>query len=283
TPVAADLYIGTIGGRSAVTSSVTGNPWTWRLATWADSTDGALSSTISSSQTLQQLFQEEWPGYIRMGAITATWDPATGNITDGHTAAGWVNITDAVAGLSFGDLQGTFDNTTLTWQTVGQGVSMDVNTYLYLVQNNKTALQALNIPSFEVGSADLTGANTKGLTVNMNNVVFYTSTATGTPQVWATNDINGSYTTTPVASESVSLAATSGGNNLTANFVVHNWTAGGNWAATVESGSGTLATATSYQNVGGNNTISNLQFGGVAAGTDNGNNNFIGTGAGYAH
>lgn len=172
--------------------------------------------------------------------------------------------------ISVGEAKGTFDPNLTTFQMMAIGPSIETSTYLKLVDANPQALKALNIPTVQVGVATLTGSG-NNLTVNMNDVRFFAATNGGKPQVWATQNVNGSYSGAPTPGMPVTLNSTSGGS-LTANFTVQQWNAN-KWLSTV-AGSGTLS---------GGSYTGPTQFKGAAAGTYGiTSGQFSGTAAGVA-
>lgn len=136
---------------------------------------------------------------------------------------------------------------------------------------NKATLAQLNIPAVEVGRANLSGSG-NGLIVNMNDVIFFAPNNGQAPGIWATGNVNGTYSTAPNLGQAVTLA----GNGLTTSFTPQTWDTGANkWAATVNGGGTYTGTGTM------NNTT--VQMNGAGAGTINtGDSTFAGTAAGTA-
>jgi len=167
--------------------------------------------------------------------------------------------------ISVGATIGTFDANALTWQAIQAGIMLETNKFLAMTQTTEgqATLNNLSIPFAEVGRTDLRGSG-NNLTVNMNNVIFFAYSSGLAPKIWATGDVNGTYTAAPNIGTAVSLA----GSGLNADFTVRNWT-GGNWASTVN-GSGTLS---------GGSYNGTVNFQGAAAGTY-GSGSLSGTGAG---
>ncbi|HOD97533.1 MAG TPA: hypothetical protein PLT63_02065, partial [Syntrophales bacterium] len=141
-------------------------------------------------------------------------------------------------------------------------------------QAGKNALRALNIPCVQVGYLDLKG-NNGNLEVNMLGVKFFAHSSGATPSLFATNNVNGSYTTTaPTAGTSVPLSATAGGTIGTSTFTVQSWNSANNgkWSATVQGANA---------NIGSTANLQGLNIKGAAAGNITGTN-FSGTAAGVA-
>ena len=151
-------------------------------------------------------------------------------------AGAWVNWSDAATGVMGGDLKGTFNADSATWEAVAAGGMIETGKFLDMVANNKAALAALNIPSFEVGRIDL--AQTAGgfgeggsvSNVAMNDVTFFASQSGGSPAIWATDKVSGSYAENPLGAW-----ATLQGGGLTVDFQVDQWH-NGQWGASVNGG-----------------------------------------------
>jgi len=170
--------------------------------------------------------------------------------------AGWTSVNGAVA-------KGLFDPLGTTWRMAGAGFSMETGAFLDKINGldeaGRAAFQkATGIPTVVVGTADLAMTNNASnpniTALNMNSVTFLASQSGSAPQIWATKNISGSYSDTPLlgAGKSVTL----GGGGLTADFTPVAWT-GANWGATV-SGSGLLS---------GGSYTGTISFQGGAAGT----------------
>ncbi|NPU85432.1 MAG: hypothetical protein HPY65_13220 [Syntrophaceae bacterium] len=153
--------------------------------------------------------------------------------------AGWTSVNGAVA-------KGLFDPATTTWRMAGTGFSMETGAFLDKINGldeaGRAAFQkATGIPSIVVGTADLALANNASnpniIALNMNSVTFLATQSGSAPQIWATKNISGSYSDTPLlgVGKSVSLS----GSGLIADFTPVAWT-GASWGATV-SGSGLLS------------------------------------------
>lgn len=178
--------------------------------------------------------------------------------------------------ISVGETIGTFDPGALTWQAVQTGAWIDTNRFLAMTTADQAKLAQLNIPFVEVGRAGLTGSGTIGgspATVNMNNVIFFAYSSGAAPKVWATGDVQGTYTCSACGGGVIPVA----GNGLSATFNVQTFdTAGQKWIATVAGGGSYTGTGT----MSGTNVIMD----GAAAGTNSGGigGTFSGTGAGVA-
>ncbi|MEA3486046.1 MAG: hypothetical protein U9R20_00085, partial [Thermodesulfobacteriota bacterium] len=233
------------------------NNKTWGV--WQTALGGAYTGASSDDWSLQL---SNYNGARLANVIGSKW--SDGEIAANVTGA-WIDLDDAMTGVFAGNLKGTFDPS--NWQAYIGGGFLDTTTFLTMIANNPAFLQTLNIPAVEVGKESLTGTN-GNLVVNMNDVTFFANTVGGSPEIWATKDVNGSYGVDPVSGSTVSMA----GTNLNAQFKVKVWNnnSSGKWGASVNNGTGTVS---------GNS----VTFKGGAAGTINSDTNtFSGTGAGVA-
>ncbi len=204
----------------------------------------------------------------RMGAVIYG-EPWKDNRIAGSTFGHWASVETALTGITFGKLLGTFDPNSYTYQATAAGGFLETAQYLSMTasQSGRETLRSINVPCVQVGSASMTGT-TGDLTVNMNEMKFFAFSSGTAPHIWATNSVNGSFTSTHPLNTTVNMA----GGGLTASFTVKNWdTANSNWMATVTNGSGSIGTAPNLQN---------LQFKGAAAGKIDTPTSFSGTAAG---
>jgi hypothetical protein len=207
------------------------------------------------------------------------WAEVIGDISgeeiSADVAGAWVNIADAATGVMGGALNGMFDPSAFTWQAVAVGTFIDTATFLDMVTNNQTALQALNIPCVQVGETDLSGSNGYLTSVFMNGVKFFAYSTGAEPKIWATGDVNGTTSVygSLVNGSSVTLSGT--GFNNSVNFTINNYgDVGGKWDASV-SGSGNVS---GYDiNITGGAAGKDIEDLGGDSGTK-----FLGTGAGVA-
>jgi hypothetical protein len=114
------------------------------------------------------------------------------------------------------------------------------------------------------------------------NATFLAPSTGGRPQLWVSGNVNGAYSTTPVAgTTSVSLAGyqvkTGTANGISANFTIQNWGAT-KWGATVTNG---IVPANTTGFTYPNAATTGINFQGGAAGIINpANGTFSGTAAG---
>jgi len=280
---------GTIAGTYALTAwdadgrrdSITNQPW----GIWQTKVIGNITTPITPPFTTDQwsLTTESYGWHAFFDSIIGTQTDGTlWTINSGETigtlsgttyAYGADIIATPMTWISVGETIGTFDPATSAWQAVQTGAWLDTNRYLAMTQNSadQAKLAQLNIPFVEVGRATLTDQGT-GLiggspaTVNMNNVIFFAYSNGAAPKIWATGDVQGTYTCSACGGGTIPVA----GNGLSANFNVQTFdTAGKKWIATVN-GTGGFNGSTSFQ--------------GAAAGINDGTigGNFSGTASGVA-
>jgi hypothetical protein len=154
--------------------------------------------------------------------------------------------------VSAGEIKGTFDPNLSTWQAIQTAAWMETNQFLTLAgtDEGREKLAQLNIPSHNVGQADLAGSGgTAGnfLSVNMAGVTFFAPSTGAAPTIWATGTISGNYDVGATSGSPPSPITLTGSNytnasGLSATFTPIMWdtTVDSKWAATVVSGSGGL-------------------------------------------
>ncbi len=257
----------TEGLRYSMPGTAPGEGWgVWQALTAGDYTDNTSDTWNFSFEYIDYLYTNI------IGTMTegTQW---SNDVLKGTTLGYGADITSTpMTWITVGETLGTFDATAFTWQAVQTGAWIDTNKFLAMAAAGDPtgALAQLNIPFAEVGRANLIG-NGNNMVVNMNDVTFFAYQTGAAPKIWATGDVNGTYTAPPALNTPVALA----GNGLSANFNVQTFdtTTSGKWMATVD-GSGTLSGGT-YNGpttfngaAAGTNTIGTSgSFSGTAAGT----------------
>ena len=168
-------------------------------------------------------------------------------------------------------VNGLFDPVEQTWRAAETWSETETKAFLYAasVTDGQAMLSDVNVPYVEIGKTDLKGSSPT-LSVNMNDVTFFSYSTRTAPEIWATGDVSGTWTAAPDIGHRVNLS----GDGLSAEFGVTQWHAG-QWGANV-SGNGTL-TRTDVTGT------SNVQFSVTAKGKYSGSGAFSGTAAGQAH
>ncbi len=203
------------------------------------------------------------------------------NIIEGKTYGYFVDYigTPVRTGIFVGETTGTFDPT--NWQTITAGIALETSKFLLMACPDGTCntsgigfteeqekLRKLNIPVVEVGRTSFSGSG-NNLTVNMNDVVFFSTQTGQKPIVWSTANINGTYSGTPTLNSSVTLTGNAGSVNFTPTY----WS-NGNWTATIATGTnpinlsgGSYSGSVHMQGVGGGYYITTEEhFFGTASG-----------------
>lgn len=256
--------------------SIAGQNW----GIWKSIIGGEYTEPTSDTWSLSTFVDLSAQGTIYGTKTDGTkWsaDVNGNNVLAGQTYGYGADITATpMTWISVGETIGTFDPVALTWQAVQTGAWLETKNFLAMTQTGagQAALTALNIPFVEVGRANLTdqGKGTIGgmsATAAMNNVIFFAYQTGAAPKIWATGDIQGTYTCTTCYAGTIPVA----GNGLSANVNVQTFDTGtGKWIATVD-GSGTLS---------GGSYSGPTTFNGAAAGTIDTTSTFTGTAAGVA-
>ncbi len=246
--------------------SIEGEDW----GIWAATGYGEYSGATSDDWAMSGEYMTSY--YLqRMESVGSKW-------SDGKVAAdvagAWVNIGNVQTGILGGELDGTFNPAEYTWENVSSGAWMETSIFLNMAatEAGRATLEALNIPCVEIGKTTLAGTDGT-ITVNMNDVAYFAYSTGADPRIWATGDVNGNFSSTPVAgATSVNLTSSSGGT-LSATFDINVWESN-IWEAGID-GSGTL----NRTDITGTTAI---EFTGDATGNYTGDTSgeFSGTGAG---
>ncbi len=281
------------GGSIASAASIFGNNldrnWITAYPNWGTFrliTAGSFSGA-TSNQWAQSLTANNGSYFVDGAIIGDRWEnlppmpPATVSTVGklhGTLGASWVDMTPTTptTGILIGETLGTFDPSALTWQAVTAGAWLETATYLALASTTagQATLQKLNIPAFEIGSADFSGSSpvsADSLSVNMTGVKYLAPTAGGRPVIWATGNVNGTYTGNPVSVGNVTLTGSSPTVSGLSPAIAMQSFAGGKWGGAV--------TTNTAGTVGGHTAI---YMNGIAAGSYNGtgSGSFRGTAAG---
>ncbi|MBW1771707.1 MAG: hypothetical protein JRJ82_02305, partial [Deltaproteobacteria bacterium] len=204
------------------------------------------------------------------------WTTGPAGKIAGKGYSAWVNWDAAVTGISGGDIKGTFDPNSRTWQMASLWASMDTKTYnnLLATTEGQAKLALLNIPFVQIGQTTLSqGAGTvNGMqNVTMDDVKFLAFSTGGAPRAFMSPAVSGLHDGTVTAGgPSVSL---SGAHGVGADFQVNRWDGvGGNWGANITgggtyTGTGTMNGTTIQMNGAGAGTIAPAAFSGTASGT----------------
>jgi len=219
----------------------------------------------------------------------------SGTVINGKVAGAWVNLEDAMTGVTGGALEGSYNPTQNTWQSLAKGnwmetrrfLQMAATTYDYtsdsytfnttgtgLSETQEKLLHDHNIPCIEIGRADLTGSNNfqdGSMSITMQDVTFFAYSTGSTPKIWATHKVTGNYSGTPQQGWTINDMQGVNRQNvryLDAHFVVEKWDQGnGKWGGEIRNGDGKVG-------------AHYIHFKGGAAGTIDSANAFSGTGAG---
>jgi hypothetical protein len=152
--------------------------------------------------------------------------------------------------VSAGEIKGAFDPNLSTWQAVQTAAWMETNQFLTLTgtDEGRAKLAQLNIPAIEVGKVTLTGSGNNFDALSMNDVTFFAPSTGAPPQLWATGNVSGSYTSPPVVITPTPISLS--GSGLIADFTFKTWdTETGRWLSTIN-GTGGFNGSTAFQGAG---------------------------------
>ncbi|MDD5007767.1 MAG: beta-propeller fold lactonase family protein [Syntrophorhabdaceae bacterium] len=268
TPV---LTGGVFGGGGTIKSSyykreslsITGQDW----GVWRSVSSGTYDGTTSASWSLSA--DHKYFSWTQIMGSELTGTLWSGSKLEGTTAGYGADINTGKTWISVGETVGTYDPVVLTYQAISAGLWIEASKFLWMVDNQPSKLQALNVPCVEVGVDNLSYSAAGMTNINMNSVKFFAPTSGGKPQVWATGNVNANWSTgyQPTVNTTYNLTGTA----VNAQFTLkqfNNNVDNSKWLATVTNGSGQI---NGYA----------ITFRGAAAGTTNATaRTFSGTGAG---
>jgi hypothetical protein len=232
-------------------------------ATWWASAGGTYTDPPSGGWEANISFENVEEGYIR-GAI-ATLNQVSDNGFAGSTTGYLADIRpDPYTAISVGEVFGTFDPNAYTWQAVSMGAGIETKAFLQMAATpeGQAKLQQLNIPCVEVGRATLTGSGNNFSNLNMTDTIFFAPNSGAKPTIWATGNVNGSYSSAPTINTPIGLS----GGGLNADFTFKQWDASNNkWLSSVN-GTGGFNGSKSFQGAGAG-TLTNSSGAGTISGT----------------
>lgn len=282
-----------------ISQSLSGQPW----GIWQTVAGGICTGGSAPGSWTERRIGEMNPGggtrdtylHISMGAPDRSI--STGSVAG---AAVVLNQPSATGQNSFtvvqgGVVKGLFDpaTTPMSWSSIAQGGFMETGNFLAKQAAMNDAAKAnferaMKIPSFDVGTANLSGSN-GNLSVSMNDIKFFRFQTEANPRIWATETVAGTYAATPTVGARVTLTGSGGLSGLQHTFEVKQWNTGNNsWGADIYRGAGdtggTLTrTETRTLPAGASPTIAITEMRGGAAGAilpGTGGGSFGGTAAG---
>ncbi|MBF0223810.1 MAG: FecR domain-containing protein [Desulfobacterales bacterium] len=180
----------------------------------------------------------------------------------------WVNWHECYTGVGFGDVSGVYSPEDKKWLASERWVMMETNKFIQMAANEKNKLKELGIPFAEIGKTNLYG-NGNNINVSLKDITFFAFKTGDNPLIWATNNVSGTFTDSPLTGVPISLS----GEGISANFEIKTWQ-NNQWAAFITNGTGNIARIDNGNSIG-------VNFEGGSAGTYQINNGvFEGTASG---
>ncbi|MDP2645921.1 MAG: hypothetical protein Q8P24_13360, partial [Desulfobacterales bacterium] len=239
-----------------VAASIGNRLWgVWGVPLYGGTAGGAAPTTGPWTVNMTMEDQYAGPYGVRgwLEVLGSVWDEnKTGAQVAGQVAGAWVSWDSMVpnTGVLGGKLAGTFNPASFTWEAVALGGWMETGRFLNLAKNNPAVLQALSIPSIQVGRTDL--MQNPGQTVNnlsnvrMKDVTFFAFKDSAVPRIWATGDVGGDFSNfgplpgSPGAPGSPGMTVPLKGNGLSVDFMINRWDHApgqpGQWGADLKGG-----------------------------------------------
>lgn len=203
-------------------SYLTGTSWPTEFI--AEANNGNLFHTHSM----------DWSGGAPPSAPTGS--PAGSRIGEMPVAGAWMNINEAMTGISGGQLY--YQGPVSGWQAVAAGGWIETNQFIGLrgsltgPASNTALFDALKIPHTYIGQVALSGANT---ITSVSMTAYFYGYSAGTPSIFVSNNVAGTSLLNP-SGTSVTLSGTGFTSNVAFTFLSGSagWNTSTNkWAATV--------------------------------------------------
>jgi hypothetical protein len=283
TPIGGDMNITDQMQWGAQTGGVTTGGDPWALAAGSVVVGGTYNAPAGGESNFWEMaFTDDRVDTKQYGVLFSSNETelTRGEWQDGRIAGkgygAWVSWDYGVTGISGGDIKGTFDPNTRTWQMAALFAAMDTKTFANLMATpeGREKLKLLNMPYVQVGQTTLSqgGGTVNGMqNVTMNDVKFLAYSTGGAPRAFMSPDVNGQHDGSVVAGgPAVPLT---GAQGVSADFQVNRWDGpGGNWGADITgggtyTGTGSMNGTTVEMNGFGAGTIGSDTFSGTAAGT----------------
>ncbi|MEA2014237.1 MAG: FecR domain-containing protein, partial [Thermodesulfobacteriota bacterium] len=157
---------------------------------------GATYSTMVGNWSLeweQQGTECDPPGAMNLRLYMSAKGTAGDKNIEGDIAGGWVDIEHAVTGIAVGDLHGGYNPSSGDIFAGSGGPWLETSDLLTMVAERPNDLVKMNIPCIEIGKATLSGSGGNITALTLTDVTFLAHSAGGTPRIWATDTVAGTY------------------------------------------------------------------------------------------
>jgi hypothetical protein len=125
---------------------------------------------------------------------------------------GTIGPSEPVTGILVGETIGQFDASKFTAQQMG--VFIETRKLLSMLETQPNVLRNLKIPTVEVGRATFNGS-ASGVSISLNDVIFLANQAGAKALIWATGNVNGTYTSPPTIGSTIMLNSSVGSVDFT--------------------------------------------------------------------
>jgi hypothetical protein len=165
---------------------------------------------------------------------------------------GSIASSEPITGILVGETIGQFDASKFTAQQMG--VFIETRKLLSMLETQEDVLRNLKIPTVIVGSATFNGGNSS-VSISLNDVIFLANNSGAKALIWATGNVNGTYSSPPSIGSPITLSSSTTGVSGSVDFTFKKWESN-KWLAEIQ-GSGISL---------GSSPNDNLKVQGVGAG-----------------
>jgi hypothetical protein len=127
---------------------------------------------------------------------------------------GTIASSEPITGILVGETIGQFDASKFTAQQMGVFIETRKLLSMLNTESGVNVLKSLKIPTFEVGRATFSGGDSS-VSISLNNVIFLANQSGAKALIWATGNVNGTYTSTPPVGSPISLSSSVGSVDFT--------------------------------------------------------------------
>jgi hypothetical protein len=135
---------------------------------------------------------------------------------------GTIDPSEPVTGILVGETIGQFDASKFTAQQMG--VFIETRKLLSMLNSQPDVLKSLKIPTVQVGNATFSWSDTGGgISISLNNVIFLANNSGAKALIWATGNVNGTYTYPPSSGTTITLNSSTSGVSGSVDFTFMKW------------------------------------------------------------
>jgi hypothetical protein len=137
---------------------------------------------------------------------------------------------EPITGILVGETIGQFDASKFSAQQMG--VFIETRKLLSMLETQTDVLRNLKIPTDQVGRATFNGTD-GSVSISLNDVIFLANNSGAKALIWATGNVNGTYSSPPSVGSSIPLSSSTSGVTGSVNFTFKKWESN-KWLAEIQ-------------------------------------------------